>query len=99
MARVLGLNALEYAVLAPAALGAALTLLVSEDSRVPLSMTVPWLLVIPGAAAAMWVSAPARSARLFGGDEGGRVRRAVAHGVAGVSAIGSSKPGAAWLAR
>jgi uncharacterized membrane protein YbhN (UPF0104 family) len=87
MARVLGLNALEYAVLAPAALAAALTLLVSEDTHVPLSMTVPWLLVVPGIAAALWISQPSRSTRLAGSRDGGRVSRAMAHGVAGVTIL------------
>jgi uncharacterized membrane protein YbhN (UPF0104 family) len=81
---VLGLNALEYAVLAPAALAAALTPLVSEDTHVPLSMTVPWLLVVPGAAAALWATAPSRRARLAAREHEGRLRRALAHGVAGV---------------
>src|SRR3954447_3934499 len=52
VARVLALGALEYAVLAPAALCSAIALLVSGEN-VPLTLTLPWLLVIPGAFAAV----------------------------------------------
>src|SRR6185437_11956659 len=48
VARVLALGALEYAVLAPAALCSAIALLISGED-VPLTLTLPWLLVIPGA--------------------------------------------------
>jgi Lysylphosphatidylglycerol synthase TM region len=54
--RVLGLGALEYALLAPAATGASAFLLVDGDS-VPLSFTVPWVAAVPvGFAIAIWAS-------------------------------------------
>ena len=62
VARVLALGALEYAVLAPAALCSAIALLVSGED-VPLTLTLPWLLVIPGAFVAVWVTSPKRAPR------------------------------------
>src|SRR5207244_581257 len=48
IARVLGLGALEYAVLAPAALICALVLFVGAGgNRVHDAMTLPWVLVVP----------------------------------------------------
>ena len=62
VARVLALGALEYAVLAPAALCSAIAILVSGED-VPLTLTLPWLLVIPGAFVAVWVTSPKRAPR------------------------------------
>jgi uncharacterized membrane protein YbhN (UPF0104 family) len=83
MARVLGLGALEYAVLAPAALVSALVLLLGGDNHVQEAMTLPWLLVVPGFAAAAWLTSPRRAERLSDPQGGGRTREAVAHAVAG----------------
>ena len=53
--RVLGLGALEYAVLAPAACGAAIALLVTGVARPSLGLTLPWAIAVPlGFAAAIW---------------------------------------------
>jgi len=82
--RVLGLGALEYAILAPAALVCAVLLLLGEGGHVRDAMTVPWLLVVPGMALALWVSSPARAARFSDPTSGGRVQRWLAHAVAGV---------------
>jgi uncharacterized membrane protein YbhN (UPF0104 family) len=84
IARVLGLGALEYAVLAPAALFSAIVLLLDTRSHVQDAMTFPWLLVVPGFLAALWVSSPKRVERLSDAGDGGRIRHVFAHAVAGV---------------
>jgi uncharacterized membrane protein YbhN (UPF0104 family) len=86
VARVLALGALEYVVLAPAALCSAIALIVS-GADVPLSLTLPWLLVIPGALAAVWVSSPKRAPRYSDARGGGRVRQGFAHAVAGLAIL------------
>jgi hypothetical protein len=88
VARVLALGALEYVVLAPAALCSAIALIVS-GTDVPLSLTLPWLLVIPGALAAIWVSSPKRAPRYSDAGGGGRIRQWFAHAVAGLSILRS----------
>ena len=88
VARVLALGALEYAVLAPAALCSAIALLVS-GADVSKTLTLPWLLVIPGAVAAIWLSSPERAQRYAKRRNGGRVRHAFAHFVAGLSILRS----------
>jgi uncharacterized membrane protein YbhN (UPF0104 family) len=91
IARVLGLGALEYAVLAPAALVSAIVLLLGDGgSHVQDAMTLPWLLVIPGFAVALWVSAPERAWRLCG-DKGsrGRFRTTLAHTIGGITTLRS----------
>ena len=87
VARVLALGALEYAVLAPAALCSAIALLVSGED-VPLTLTLPWLLVIPGALAAVWVTSPKRAPR-YSHATGGRAREGFAHAVAGLTILRS----------
>ncbi len=53
--RVLGLGALEYAVLAPAACGCAIALLAEGVSRPGLGLTLPWAVGVPlGFAFALW---------------------------------------------
>ena len=88
VARVLALGALEYAVLAPAALCSAIAILVSGED-VPLTLTLPWLLVIPGALVAIWLTSPKRAARYSKARGGGRVRQGFAHAVAGLSILRS----------
>jgi uncharacterized membrane protein YbhN (UPF0104 family) len=88
VARVLALGALEYAVLAPAALCSAIALLVS-GADVSLTLTLPWLLVIPGAFVAIWLSSPKQAQRYSKPRDGGRVRHAFAHFVAGLSILRS----------
>jgi uncharacterized membrane protein YbhN (UPF0104 family) len=87
VARVFALGALEYAVLAPAALVSAIALLAS-GADVSKTLTLPWLLVIPGAFVAIWVSSPKRAAR-WSKPRGGRLRHAFAHFVAGLSILRS----------
>jgi uncharacterized membrane protein YbhN (UPF0104 family) len=47
-------------------------------------MTYPWLAVVPGFLAALWVSSPKRAERLADPGDGGRVRQWFAHLVAGI---------------
>jgi len=89
VARVLALGALEYAVLAPAALICAVVLLFGTGGHVQHAMTYPWLAVVPGLFAALWVSSPKRAARLADPGDGGRVRQWFAHLVAGICKLRS----------
>jgi uncharacterized membrane protein YbhN (UPF0104 family) len=88
VARVLALGALEYAILAPAALCSAIAILV-DGENVSLTLTLPWLAVIPGAFAAVWVSSPKRATRYADARGGGRLRQAFAHAVAGLAILRS----------
>jgi uncharacterized membrane protein YbhN (UPF0104 family) len=84
VARVLALGALEYAVLAPAALVCAVVLLFGTGGHIQHAMTYPWLAVVPGLLAALWVSSPKRAERFSDPAGGGRVREWFAHLVAGI---------------
>jgi uncharacterized membrane protein YbhN (UPF0104 family) len=84
VARVLALGALEYAVLAPAALICAVVLLFGTGGHVQHAMTYPWLAVVPGFLGALWLSSPKRADRLSDPGDGGRVRQWFAHFVAGM---------------
>jgi uncharacterized membrane protein YbhN (UPF0104 family) len=84
VARVLALGALEYAVLAPAALICAVVLLFGTGGHVQHAMTYPWLAVVPGVLAAFWVSSPKRAERFSDPGNGGRIRQWFAHLVAGI---------------
>lgn len=54
-ARVLGLGALEYALLAPAACLASIELLVKGAHKPPIALTLPWAIAVPiGFAIALW---------------------------------------------
>jgi uncharacterized membrane protein YbhN (UPF0104 family) len=88
VARVLALGALEYAVLAPAALCSAIAILVGGED-IPYSLTLPWLLVIPGAMVAIWVSSPKRAPRYSDPGDGGKIRETFAHAVRGLSILRS----------
>ena len=84
VARVLALGALEYAVLAPAAMICAVVLLFGTGGHVQHAMTYPWLAVVPGFLFALWISSPKRAERLSDPGDGGRVRQWFAHLVAGI---------------
>ena len=89
VARVLALGALEYAILAPAALCAAIALIVDGEG-VSLGLTLPWLAVIPGALVAIWLTSPRRARRYATpGPHAGRLRLGFAHSVAGLSMLRS----------
>lgn len=89
IARVAGLGVLEYAVLAPAALVCALIVLADSGEHVQMSMTLPWLAVIPGFGAALWASSPKRRSRLTDPIRGGRIRGSIAHAVSGLVTLRS----------
>ncbi len=84
VARVLALGVLEYTILAPAALIAAVVLLFGTGGHVQHAMTYPWLAVVPGFLVALWVSSPRRAERLSDPGNGGRIRQWFAHLVAGI---------------
>ncbi len=84
VARVLALGALEYAVLAPAALVCAVVLLFGTGGHVQHAMTYPWLAVVPGLIAAVWVSSPSRAARLSDLEAERLLHRWFSHLVAGI---------------
>ena len=88
LARVVGLGLLEYAILAPAALGAAMWIYASPGggSRYA-ALTLPWLAVVPGFAIALWLTTESRRRRLQSRrGEGGR-HAAVAHAVGGLTIL------------
>src|SRR6266545_2569107 len=87
LARVFALGALEYAVLAPAALVCAIVILFGTGGHVQHALTYPWLAVVPGFFAALWVTSPKRADRLSDPGEGGRVRQWFAHLVAGITKL------------
>lgn len=88
LARVLGLNTIEWAVLSAAATVAAAFLLVGIGPDVPLGATLPWLAIVPACfAAAFWLTAPRRRARLTDPTRGGKLRRAFAAAIQGVVLI------------
>ena len=87
VARVLALGALEYAILAPAALCAAIAILV-DGEQISLGLTLPWLAVIPGALVAIWLTSPKRAARYARhSPNAGAVREGFAHSIAGLSML------------
>jgi uncharacterized membrane protein YbhN (UPF0104 family) len=85
--RVLALGALEYAVLAPAALVCAVVVLFGTGGHIQHAMTYPWLAVFPGFLAALWVSSPKRAERLSNPRTGGRIGQSFAHLVAGITKL------------
>jgi uncharacterized membrane protein YbhN (UPF0104 family) len=86
IARVLGLNTLEWLVLGVAAWVASLALLLGLGPETSLGLTLTWLVVVPLCiAGGRWVSSPQRRERLTRIGEGaGRLRTAFADAVAGV---------------
>jgi uncharacterized membrane protein YbhN (UPF0104 family) len=82
--RVLGLGALEYAVLAPAAWLCAVAALWHED-QISVAFSLPWVIGVPvGFAFAIWAAHPKRRSRL---ESGTGWRRHVAAGLAGVDVL------------
>jgi uncharacterized membrane protein YbhN (UPF0104 family) len=98
--RVLGLGALEWALLAPAAWLCAVVLLASGGSGVMPSLLWPWAIAVPvGFAIALWLAEPNRRERIAAG---GPVRRALGVGLQGVGILRSlaanvSTSWSAWL--
>lgn len=99
--RVLGLGALEWAVLAPAAWVSAIVLLAIGDRSAMPSLLWPWALAVPlGFILGLWLAVSARRRRIASG--GGRARAALARALAGVGVLqslarGLSKCWAAWV--
>ena len=68
--KVLGLGALEWALLAPAACATAIVLLVAGDGHVLRSLLWPWALAVPiGFALGLWLAVPERAERISAGKE------------------------------
>lgn len=99
--RVLGLGALEWVVLAPAAWLAAVVLLAIGDPRPMPSLLWPWILAVPiGFAIGFWVAVPRRRKRI---DARSGVRHALAQVLEGVDMVRELARGirscwTAWLA-
>jgi uncharacterized membrane protein YbhN (UPF0104 family) len=87
LTRVLALGALEYVILAPVALGAAMALYAGVGEHTYGAFTLPWLAVVPGFAVAAWLTAPERRARLESSRGRGRVRTGFAHAVSGLTIV------------
>jgi uncharacterized membrane protein YbhN (UPF0104 family) len=84
--RVLGLGALEWALLAPAACFAAIALLADGDTRPMPSVLWPWALAVPiGFALGFWLAAPSRRKRICSGD--GRARQGLGQVLRGVDMV------------
>lgn len=97
--RVLGMGALEWALLAPASWATAVLLLVEGNRRVLPSVLWPWALAVPlGSALALWLAVPERCERLFGGE--GRMRSRVRLVLSGVGILRRliAEPGRFWPA-
>lgn len=100
-ARVLGLGALEWAVLAPAAWICAVILLEVGDRRAMPSLLWPWAIAVPvGFAAGFWAAAPRRRGWLD--SRSGRAAAVLAWALDGVGvvrslAVGASRCWQAWL--
>jgi uncharacterized membrane protein YbhN (UPF0104 family) len=98
--RVLGLGALEWALLAPAAWASAVVLLALGDQRAMPSLLWPWAIVVPiGFGLGLWLAQPDRRNRI---DSGAKWRTALARGLSGVGVLGSLTRGfvrcwQAWL--
>jgi uncharacterized membrane protein YbhN (UPF0104 family) len=91
--RVLGLGAMEWALLAPAAWVSAVVLLADGDSRPMPSLLWPWAIAVPaGTALALWLAMPARRERIANGK--GRLRRGVAQALEAIRILHSLATGA-----
>jgi uncharacterized membrane protein YbhN (UPF0104 family) len=85
--RVLGLSALEYAVLAPGVALCGVLLFLGIGGSAPSSVTLPWLAVIPGALLAAWLTAPSRRRRFESRAGDSWLRRGFAHVVGALSVL------------
>lgn len=100
--RVLGLGAIEWALLAPAACLTAVVLLAVGDPQAMSSMLWPWAVAVPiGFAFGFWLAAPSRYKRIAAGS--GRVRCGLGYVLRGVGVLRSlardfDSCWSAWLA-
>jgi uncharacterized membrane protein YbhN (UPF0104 family) len=84
--RVLGLGALEWALLAPGAWVAAIVLLATSDPRPMPSLLWPWVIAVPiGFAAGLWLAVPERTERIAEGKE--RWRKPLGKALRGVGVL------------
>jgi hypothetical protein len=100
--RVLGLGALEWALLAPAACLTAIALLADGDTRPMASVLWPWALAVPiGFVLGFWLAAPSRYERIA--TDSGQMRRGLGYVLRGVGVLRSlardvDSCWSAWLA-
>jgi uncharacterized membrane protein YbhN (UPF0104 family) len=88
LARVIGLNALNWLVLGTAACLSGAALLLGLGGDAPAAVCLVWLAVVPPCVvAAFWVTAPSRYARLADPGAEGRLRRLFATAVHGVRIV------------
>jgi uncharacterized membrane protein YbhN (UPF0104 family) len=85
--RVLGLSALEYAVLAPAVAVCGVLLVLGLGGSAPASVALPWLAVVPGALLAAWLTSPKRKDRFESSAGDGWLRRGFAHVVGALGVL------------
>jgi uncharacterized membrane protein YbhN (UPF0104 family) len=84
--RVLGLGAMEWALLAPAAWVCAVVLLAVGDHRVMSSLLWPWAVLVPiGFAVGLWLAVPARRKRICARK--GRAWEALGKGLSGAGIV------------
>jgi uncharacterized membrane protein YbhN (UPF0104 family) len=97
--RVLGLGALEWALLAPVACVCAIALLVTGDPRPMASLLWPWAIAVPvGFALGFWLAAPARLDRIVDGDARWRQGLDIAlRAIATLRLLARSNCSAAWI--
>jgi uncharacterized membrane protein YbhN (UPF0104 family) len=96
--RVLGLGAVEWAVLAPAAWASAVALLVTGDPRPMSSLLWPWAVAVPiGFAVGLSLATPRRTERIHA--RGGRWRTVLVPALRGVGILRSLATGGprCWL--
>jgi uncharacterized membrane protein YbhN (UPF0104 family) len=87
--RVLGLSALEYAVLAPAVAVFGLLLFLGVGGHAPGDVALPWLAVIPGALVGAWLTSPKRKDRFESSASDGIFKRSIAHVVGALTVVRS----------
>ena len=85
--RVVALSALEYAVLAPAVAVCGVLLLLGITGHASAGTALPWLLVVPGAVVAAWLTQPERAQRYAGRESRGRIAKGFGHGVAALTLL------------
>jgi uncharacterized membrane protein YbhN (UPF0104 family) len=84
--RVLGLGALEWAVLAPVAWVSAIVLLATDDPSPMPSLLWPWVIAVPvGFAVALWLAVPNRTDRIAEGES--RWRKPLGNALRGVGVL------------
>jgi len=87
--RVLGLSALEYAVLAPTVALCGVLLFLGVGGTAPGSVALPWLVVIPGALVAAWLTSPKHGDRFESSAGDGLIRQGFAHAVGALAVLRS----------